>query len=740
MKHLESTALTTLALLAGTAAAQPQYAWRYYRPSNTGIQGDYCDAIHIGADGNPWIGGYDPGFEEGGIARFIRSENRWENISNVDFPIIGHPENTGTARVSDIVADASGRLWMATGRGALRFDPAVGPSSLARYGEDNSPLPGGWCEDVDIAPDGTIWFASRSTFWGFGGINRFNPSTGTWASWPEEFELMSVQPRASGGYLVWASTGNNGLVRVFDSLTNIWTTPPYSGQSGEIAALPGKDCTDDGGNFWAIRATTPGQFHRLAYQNLGGTWVTPPEPYEGFGQSVWAFRATTDRRALLVDGGSRVWYFNGTAWEDKGVWREGAFSSAVNMDAAGNIWASGVGGAARRDAQTGQWQRYRITNTSQYDFFSNDLTVAPDGTMYACANAGPGYGGMVKFDGSRWTGFNEAQYGLGHPWPFPTDNSSAVHLTPASGRVVVNPMFNGTHTYNGVQWHALDGGPSTTVAYTEDSLGRLWQLGEYMSLGHYEPNGSFSSYPIASWGQKLARDPDAPGTVWAQAGYEIVKTDGSTIFSRTIDDFPELNSQSDTFTGLAIDHGGIAWVGSWTQYTTAGSALIRIDSNTGTYESLVRDEGWPFPADHVRPAAVTPDGRVWMLYDSEYPSEDAGLLWWDGTNVGTFPAPPGGAPQWGGLPHASVKDVEVRLIPGGYELWMSCLSRGIAVLKVTGTLCPADFDASGFVDTDDFDAFVLAFEAGSPIADFDATGFVDTDDFDAFVQAFESGC
>ncbi|GMV27753.1 MAG: hypothetical protein AMXMBFR58_37840 [Phycisphaerae bacterium] len=54
--------------------------------------------------------------------------------------------------------------------------------------------------------------------------------------------------------------------------------------------------------------------------------------------------------------------------------------------------------------------------------------------------------------------------------------------------------------------------------------------------------------------------------------------------------------------------------------------------------------------------------------------------------------------------------------------------------------CPADFDGTGFVDTDDFTAFVLAFEAGTDDADFDGTGFVDTDDFTAFVLAFEAGC
>jgi len=80
-----------------------------------------------------------------------------------------------------------------------------------------------------------------------------------------------------------------------------------------------------------------------------------------------------------------------------------------------------AGSAARQSAtrQTGQWQRYRITNTCQYDSFNNDLTIDPQtGDVYACANAAPGIGGMVKFDGERWTGFNNFHYGLGVDWPF----------------------------------------------------------------------------------------------------------------------------------------------------------------------------------------------------------------------------------------------------------------------------------------------------------------------------------
>jgi hypothetical protein len=68
----------------------------------------------------------------------------------------------------------------------------------------------------------------------------------------------------------------------------------------------------------------------------------------------------------------------------------------------------------------------------------------------------------------------------------------------------------------------------------------------------------------------------------------------------------------------------------------------------------------------------------------------------------------------------------------------------------------ADYDRSGFVDSDDFVFFAADFAegctaAGAPglltpgyvclgNADFDASGFVDSDDFTAFVKSFDAGC
>ncbi len=63
------------------------------------------------------------------------------------------------------------------------------------------------------------------------------------------------------------------------------------------------------------------------------------------------------------------------------------------------------------------------------------------------------------------------------------------------------------------------------------------------------------------------------------------------------------------------------------------------------------------------------------------------------------------------------------------------------LVTLTGRVwCRADFDRSGFVDIEDYDAFVMAFEAGTDDADFDGSGFVDVEDFFAFVFQFQGGC
>jgi hypothetical protein len=55
-------------------------------------------------------------------------------------------------------------------------------------------------------------------------------------------------------------------------------------------------------------------------------------------------------------------------------------------------------------------------------------------------------------------------------------------------------------------------------------------------------------------------------------------------------------------------------------------------------------------------------------------------------------------------------------------------------------LCPADFDHSGAVNSQDFFDFLAAFFALDPAADFNHSGAVDSQDFFDFLTAFFAGC
>lgn len=677
---LVALALSPFALAIG-AQTTKNAQWRYYRPGNTGIQGDYNETIWIGSDGNPWIGGYSPIAEEGGIAKFIQAENRWINVSNVDYSVIGNANDVGVSRATEMVEDGKGNLWIGTYRGVLRMNLANGPSSLVKFGPQNSTIPDGYISDIALAPDGSLWFS------GDGGLNKFNSNTGGWTNFPNHGgDKIAIQPKASGGYYLWTSPPGyiQANVEKLDSTTNNWTI--YTPIAGNPSHLVSKSSVDASGNLWMRRWIGNQNEERLDYVRQDGTWVSPPLPPPNGNISVAALLPFGNLKALLVDGFGQLQQFNGTSWANLGVVPHSGWIDDLDRDSNGNVWlcGTGTGGAVRRDVVTGQWQRYRVTNTSQFDFFNNELSVDPNSNnVYACANANSGVGGMVKFDGVRWTGFvNDLGYGLGGNWPFTgSPQSEAVYVRPSNGRVVVNPINAFTHQYDGITWSQIPGGPDQVQSYLEDSLGRLWGVGHYGGLGIFE-NGAFTGIE-SGFINKIVRDPRLAGTVWVNLGYEIVRTNGTNRFSVRIEDFPQLAAVGANFQGLAIDRNGMVWVGSTAANTTDGNTLIKIDPTSGVSQ-VVHKYGvnWPFQGQFVEPVAATPDGRIWMKYGKEYPFDDMGLLWWDGKKEGAFPAPPNGEWRFGGLPHYIINDLEVKVLNGGYELGMTCFSRGIAVLKI----------------------------------------------------------
>jgi streptogramin lyase len=683
--------ITTLLISAAFNVILPQqYSWRYYNTGNTGIQGDYVEAILIDHDGNPYIAGYTPGFEEGGFAKFIQAENRWINYSNVDYPVIGNINDVGSSRISDIEEDANGLLWMATWRGILKFNPAVGGSSLEFWGANNSLHPGGRTSDIAIAPDGSIWATVISVTWGGGGLVNYSPSTNLWHywyygstanNWPSLIgycENVSIQEKPAGGYVVWIDGEGWNTMITFDSDTQLFTLLPQNLEPGEVVALPGNDCSDETNNLWALRYSGTASIYSLDYKTPAGNWVTPSKPPSSSENDIWAFKAYDNGKALLIDGGGNVWQFDGAAWQNFGVWRQGSDSYSIDIDANGNVWASGIGGAAKRDAQTGDWQRYRITNSSQIDYWVEDITLDNNGNVWMTGNAGGGVGGFQMFDGVRWIGFNNENYGLGFPFPFPTDNTEVIYYRPSNRNIIINPMFNYLHAWNGSNYASLNYPLDRSEGVVEDSQNRLWSIGDYYSLSYYnEAGNNWINVPVIGSSTNIEKDPTRPGTIWTCTDYQTLRTDGTYNFSKVVDDFSELDPQSDFLTTVVPLPDGFAWVGT-------NQGLAKVNANTGTYQ-FYSPSNSQIPGESITPLAVTPDGKLWFANFGSTSTSTYGLCWFDGTNFGIFPQQ-----QTDGLPHAQIYDLEIKNIQNGYELWISCASRGVAVLTVETSVTNLD--------------------------------------------------
>ncbi len=254
---------------------------------------------------------------------------------------------------------------MAHWRGFLKFDPSVGGNLLQFWGSGNSIHPGGRTSEIAITPDGSLWMAVISVTWGNGGLVNYNPNTNVWRywgygttanNWPSTVaycNTVSIREIQGGGYEVWISAPGN--VISFNRNIQLFTTYTFNYNPGDLVQAAGRDWVDARNNLWMIRFNSVSPFYFLEYQKQSGQWITPPQPVSSALNDIWAFKAYDNNNALLVDGKSVVWKFNGSSWENLDVWRSGAFTSGIDIDNNGNIWVTGIGGAAKREAVTGNW-------------------------------------------------------------------------------------------------------------------------------------------------------------------------------------------------------------------------------------------------------------------------------------------------------------------------------------------------------------------------------------------------
>ena len=662
--------LLSLAPQTSTAGGGPQaLSWRILKPSNTGLPGDFVHTIHLEDDDDPWIPAYIPIWEEGGMAHW--DGTTWRPLSSVDHPVILSP------RFNDVESDASGVLWIATDEGLLRFDPAVGPASLQRYDVLNAPIPGDRMSALALAPDGTLWIAIREVASSPpGGLARFDPATGTWSAWTTQnglpwgaawpgwdwIDFVGVVPDAEG-YTVWFGNDSQGMATWRNGVFR-WLQSPAPGQPLPRAFL-GEDPVDAQGNAWML--TSQG----LARRSPSGSFLVTGYPF-GLSSEISVVNAIDGGRALAGTYYADVFLWDGT-WSYLGNWGSGNHTYAVAEDSQGRVWAGGIGGSARLEA--GGWQRYRLTNTGMLGYWVQAIDFDAAGNVYIEGNAGPGVGGFSIFDGVHWTNANAATYGLGLPWPFPSDSVTAL-CARADGTLAFSPYAAGIRLLDGTSF-------STILAnglfehLVEDGAGRLWaagdggltriagaQVAQFSASGSPLPAGDFAA---------LAEDLQRPGFVWAFTRFGVAHTDGEawSVYPRELLGLTQNTTSELIYAGDRAPDGTL-WIGS-------GKGVFHLDPATGVFTQHTRASS-ALPSNDVTHVEVAPDGTAWVAtFDSVYP--------YPGGLTHLFP---GGSRTYhtgnSPLPHDQIWELATRAVPGGYELWVGTASEGVAVVDVRNGL------------------------------------------------------
>lgn len=736
--HAMPRTLRTLALLAPAAAALPAVAapgdvsWELIRPTNTGVPGDYTHAIFIDDDDSPWITGYVPFWEEGGVGHF--DGERWRVLGNVDCPQVISP------RFNDIVKTADGIMWIGSDNGLLRFDPTVEPWCVTRFHRGNTPMKGNQVTDIDIAPDGTLWIANQEVGGSSaGGVGQYDPATGSWQFWDttnglpwwagwDWVDSVAVQPDAAGGYTVWFEQGSMGLCSYKDGLFIWYGSPTPPDLDPMPLGLMGRNATRPNGDM--LMSTSEG----IAFRHPDGSYTVIGGAPVGLTSEVSVVEPLSGGRVALGTYYADVFVWDEGVWTHLGNWGSGSHTYTITEDSTGAIWAGGIGGASHYE--NGDWQRVRLTNTGMLDFFATDVALAPDGDVAMTANAAPGVGGFdIMHPDRTWTNANGATDGMGLPWPYPTDNTSAVAFRP-NGNLLFAPTNNGLREYDGQEFLDL-----ITLTYDVEHIGftnagRGWAAtGQSTAFGE-RPDGTWAVYGTAAGLPPgsicgIVADPTDDDLVWIGTAFGLARTDGVTwdVVPREA-----VGLDQDTLgyhiTAFDVAADGTLWIAS-------GIGLFHYDPATGLYDTYDLTNA-PLPSDDIFNVEIAPDGSVWIsMFDHVYPypggvaqlKEGQWRVWQQPTSR---------------LPHNQINDIESRPVPGGYEIWIACASEAIAVMTVEGDAasCPADLaEPFGSLNFFDIAEFVARYNAGDPSADLaDPIGTLNFFDVAAYLDLYNAGC
>jgi len=495
--------------------------------------------------------------------------------------------------VTDIIQDNKGHLWLATGRGACRFD---GETFAAFTSEDG--LTGNTVRAIFEDSQGHLWFGSNA------GVTRYDGEA--FAGFTEQDglaydETYSIAEDRRGH--LWFGTVGGATRYDGESFVTMRTEDEGAGVDG-VASAPGVLCMieDSRGHLW---------FGSGYWANIGGNGVSR---YDG--ERLVRFTredglAGDQVFSIIEDSRGDLWF--GT---DRGVSRYDGerfttLATAEDLgcpivqdvleDSRGHIWiATGsVGGTSGRGVSRFDGERF-VSFTAADGLDDNEaLCLFEDGQGYLWL--GTMRSGVSRYDGGRFAVFTQAD-GLVDDDVRAIEEDSEANLWLGTGRGV--SRYDGSGFTPFADAYEL---PDDDVrAIAEDSEGNLW-FGTGRGASRYDGH-EFVHFTVESG---LADDDvrvmaaDSRGYVWIGSGRGVVSRSdglGTDVFSFGAQGRPESRVGA-----IVEDDGGDIWIG-------VGNGVSRYDIELDEQVSLTTADG--LGGNAVRDLLKDGDGNIWVATEN----------------------------------------------------------------------------------------------------------------------------
>ncbi|MEP7265944.1 MAG: two-component regulator propeller domain-containing protein, partial [Bacteroidota bacterium] len=339
--------LSFILLLSATGVAQTiDPNWKYIRPTNTGLGGDYFRNIEVDQCGNKWTGGYLPFYSEGSVVRFDDSVfTAWSNFE-------GYIPN---AQVYGIAFDQNNGVWVVCNAN-VNFNEHGGVAhydgtTWTKWDMTNSPLPTDLMNAIAIDHNNNVWVTFSDFNTSQGGVAKYNGTT--WTVYTPSnsglptTDVTDIDVDAQNN--IWIGS-NSGLIK-FDGLN--WIT--YTSSNSGISFNQISDVEVDESTNKVYAATT------ISIDIYDGTnWSHINNSNSPFGNiNLTEIDARGDTVIIGSLGGiSGAWIYDGSNWTSH---ISGGHVKDVRIDNDGYFWTCGNGFVEKFDGNN--WTTYSSMNT-----------------------------------------------------------------------------------------------------------------------------------------------------------------------------------------------------------------------------------------------------------------------------------------------------------------------------------------------------------------------------------------